>query len=440
MRVLMLGWEFPPYISGGLGTACFGITSGLTSLGQEIIFVLPRLPGKPAAAPIELISADDLPGAGSFSEPIVLAEEIRQAAGDLAGIEINSFASPLGPYLTEDTYGEFLGLVAGDWFSPSPQAASEETLLLTGQYGQNLLAEVMRYASLVGEFAGQRSFDLIHAHDWMTIPAGIAARNRSGKPLILHIHSLESDRSGDHPNSSVYDIELYGLKEADHIIAVSNYTKNRIIRFYRIPEAKITVVHNAVTHQEALRTYRIRKPGLRKIVLFIGRITLQKGPDYFVEAAAKVLAILPEVTFVMAGAGDMMPRLIERVADLGIGRNFHFTGFLKGEDVERIFALSDLYVMPSVSEPFGISPLEAISYDVPVIISHQSGVSELIRHALKVDFWDTDALADRIISVLKHPPLGEELTGAAREELNKIHWTGSAEKIIKVYEKLALET
>jgi len=229
------------------------------------------------------------------------------------------------------------------------------------------------------------------------------------------------------------------METADHIIAVSHYTKDSTINRYGISPEKITVVHNAVSRGASEAVRRTEKNGGRKIVLFLGRITFQKGPDYFVEAARLVLESIPEVTFVMAGTGDMMPRMMEKVAELQIGRNFRFTGFLRGADVERMYAMSDLYVMPSVSEPFGISPLEAMLYDVPVIISKQSGVSEILHHALKVDFWDVRELAGKMIALLMHPSIGDEMSERAREELKMIKWEHAAEKIISVYRQVLEE-
>jgi glycosyltransferase involved in cell wall biosynthesis len=274
---------------------------------------------------------------------------------------------------------------------------------------------------------------VIHAHDWMTIFAGLHAKKISGKPLILHVHALEFDRSGEHVNQDIYDIERLGMSMADRIVAVSHYTKNVIVNRYGVHADKVAVVHNAVSRAEAGDVYKVERNADKKIVLFLGRITFQKGPDYFVEAAAKVLKEIPDVTFVMAGAGDMMPRMIKRVAELGIGKNFHFTGFLQGAEVEQIFTMSDLYVMPSVSEPFGISPLEAMVYDVPVIISRQSGVSEILRHALKVDFWDVKEMANKIIAILKYPSLSDEIVERSREEVRNIRWEHAAEKIADVY-------
>lgn len=433
MRILMLGWEFPPYISGGLGTACKGITDGLTQLGHEVIFVLPKVVDPIPADRLQLVSAADFAGPLEDDD---FGPSFSSKPRAAAKFKLEFIDSPLRPYLnisqypgslreyglSSAGYGDYLGYVNG--LFPS-----------SGDYGQNLVEEVIRYGMAVGSLTMTHSFDIIHAHDWMTVFAGVNARLVSGRPLILHVHALEIDRSGENVNGEIFEIESYGLQQADHIIAVSNYTKNRIVNHYGIPPERITVVHNAVSQQEARRKHRIAGDQDVKTVLFLGRITFQKGPDYFVEAAASVLKIMPNVRFIMAGTGDMTHQMIERVAELGIGANFHFTGFLKGGEVEEAYALSDLYVMPSVSEPFGISPLEAMSYDVPVIISKQSGVSELIQNALKVDFWNVDEIADRIIALLKHPALVTELKDRGWEEMKKIRWVKAAERIAEVYWK-----
>lgn len=411
----MFGWEFPPHVSGGLGTACFGITKALVGLGHKISFVVPGWPGEALPSHVELISAPVIP---------VRGEDIG-ALDIFAGLDIRLIKSSLSPYLD-----------AGKYERSRERWMESQGLSITGAsgpYGPDLIAEVMRYARAAGVIAGEHSFDVIHAHDWMTVFAGLYAKEVSGKPLVLHIHSLEFDRSGEQVNQNIYYLERCGMVLCDHVIAVSNYTKNLIIKHYGIDPDKISVVHNAVSRNEAPRIYHWEKDPDRKIVLFLGRITFQKGPDYFVEAAARVLKEFPQVTFVMAGAGDMMPRMIERVAELHIGKNFHFTGFLQGIEVERIFSMSDVYVMPSVSEPFGISSLEAMVYDVPVIMSRQSGAAEVLDHVLKADFWDVDEIANKIIAILKHPSLVAEIVERSREQLRSVHWEKAAEKIVDVY-------
>ncbi len=418
MRILMFGWEFPPRMSGGLGTACFGMTAALAGLGHRIIFVLPQ-PGVASSAPfLDLVSASDIPDSAREGEEMQL----------LRRLALQPVPSLLHPYLNGEGYQTL--------YLSEEKRFPERTSI----YGRNLIAEVIRYGLSGGAIARNHSFDIIHAHDWMTVPAALCARRISGKPLILHIHSLEYDRSGENVNPEIREIEREGLDQADRIIAVSHRTKRMIEERYGIPPGKITVVYNAVTRAEARSIYRPERRGTprdQKMVLYLGRITFQKGPDYFIEAAASVLKVFPDVTFVLAGAGDMMGQMIERVGELGIGNRVHFTGFLQGEEIERIFSLSDLYVMPSVSEPFGISPLEAMLYDVPVVISRQSGVAEILKHALKVDFWDVRDIAGKIIAVLKYPVLAGEMAEKAREELRGIRWETAAERITEIYRKAA---
>jgi len=421
----MFGWEFPPHVSGGLGTACFGLTKALVGRGHKIYFVIPGLPGEAPLSHVDLISAQAIPGRGRDIGAVDI----------FCGLDIRLINSTLRPYLDEGAY-ERSQQLHFDRHAYEKDGTVREGLRVLGAswpYGPNLIAEVMRYARAAGVIAKDHFFDVIHAHDWMTVFAGIYAREVSGKPLVLQIHSLEFDRSGEHVNQDIYYLERYGMVLCDHVIAVSSYTKNLIIKHYGIDPDKISVVHNAVSRDEAPPVYHREKDSDKKIVLFLGRITFQKGPDYFVEAAARVLKEFPQVTFVMAGAGDMMPPVIERVAELHIGKNFHFTGFLQEAEVERIFSMSDVYVMPSVSEPFGISSLEAAIYDVPVIMSRQSGAAEILDHVLKVDFWDVDEIANKIMAILRHPSLTAEIVERSREQLRSIHWEKAAEKIAHIY-------
>lgn len=442
MRVLMFGWEFPPHISGGLGTACFGMTQALAKKGVEIIFVLPRL-GEQA----EKNGFLRLRGASGTPLPPQLTERMDRAGQDMwtEGIRCLPVESPLMPYLTPQGYVAALErLRQGPWSAgrgdsmAAPHAAATAggpfTFELHGGYGPDLMSEVLRYSRLAAAVAARETFDVIHVHDWMTYPAGMLARALTGKPLVAHIHATEYDRSGVNINEQVAGIERAGLHAADVVVAVSRLTRKTIIERYGVPPEKIVVVHNAVARHEAERCYlvpqRIRH---EKRVLFLGRVTFQKGPEYFMEAARLVLQKIPNVRFFMAGSGDMLPGLIRRAGQLRMGRRFHFAGFLRGEEVDRMFALSDLYVMPSVSEPFGITPLEAMLYDVPVLLSRQSGVSEVLEHALKADFWDTRDMADKICAVLRYPCLAAELVKNCREEMKSIRWENTADQLLVVY-------
>jgi len=302
-------------------------------------------------------------------------------------------------------------------------------------YHGDLFAEVGRYTARVLSVIQDNHYDMIHAHDWMTFPAAVALKAITGLPLMLHVHSLEYDRCGGNGNWQIEQIEKAGLDAADMIAAVSYYTRSLIHQRHQIPLEKIGVVHNGVYTREMVNTYRKEIPHPSKIVLFLGRVTFQKGPDYFVEAAARVIPHVPDVLFVMAGSGDMLPRMVERVNELGISSNFLFTGFLKGPEVEKMFSMADLYVMPSVSEPFGISALEAISFNTPVIISRQSGVSEVLSHALKVNFWDIEQLANLIVSVLKYSELAQDMNSMASEEVRRLRWDAAAVKTVELYGK-----
>jgi glycosyltransferase involved in cell wall biosynthesis len=300
------------------------------------------------------------------------------------------------------------------------------------------MEEVARYAIIAAQVAKdlEGQFDVIHAHDWLTYFAGIAAKRVSGKPLVVHMHATSFDRgSVDNIDTRVYEMERAGMAAADCVIAVSNLTRNIIIDKYNIPAERVVTVHNAVRFAE--KENDVLERGVEdKIVTFLGRITYQKGPDYFVEAAAKVLKRVPNVRFVMAGSGDMMNHVIRRVARLGIADRFHFTGFLRGDDVHKMFRLSDVYIMPSVSEPFGISPLEAMRSNVPSIISKQSGVAEVLDYAVKVDYWDVDAMADAIYGLITYPALSNMFAQKGLEEVTNLKWNNAAAKIKKIYQEV----
>ncbi len=306
----------------------------------------------------------------------------------------------------------------------------------SGGYGDNLFQEIANYAIVASVLGESGDFDIIHSHDWLTFPAGMAAKKVSGKPLVLHVHATDFDRSGGSVNPAVFEIEKKGMDAADVIIAVSNLTRNTIIEKYGIPPEKVHTVHNAVEPLGELEKKALRKSFNDRIVTFLGRVTLQKGPEFFVEAAYKVLQKMDNVRFVMAGSGELFNRMVLRAASLRIADKFHFTGFLHGEDVYRMFSISDVYVMPSVSEPFGISPLEAMQSNVPVIISHQSGVAEVLHYALKVDFWDVDAMADAIYGLLNYKALSDIFKHFGKEEVDNMKWENSALKVNEIYSTL----
>lgn len=449
MKVLMLGWEYPPHISGGLGTACEGLTTALARCGIGIDFVVPHLSGDENASHMTLIdsidgpqSRDQLGAAGSKKK-----KKKSRSDKSIRRIAVPSFLSPyLNPQSFDQMLSYFRQLKAGQSQFVSFDTLPDHLKSLIGEeyeqgrgavhYGHDIFDEVTRFTANVIALTENTEFDVIHAHDWMTFPAAVAISQMTGKPFVAHVHSLEYDRSGEHVNQQINQIENMGLHAAQAVIAVSYYTSSIIQQHHGVSYEKINVVHNGVYPKRVVQDYRRSQGWPSKVVLFLGRITFQKGPDYFVEAAARVIPHVPDVLFVMAGAGDMLTRMVDRVHELGIAKHFHFPGFLRGEEVEQMFSIADLYVMPSVSEPFGISALEAINYDTPVVISRQSGVSEVLGHALKVDFWDIDRMADLIINGLIHEELRSDMLGMAREELRRLRWDASALKTIEVYRKL----
>jgi len=423
MRILMFGWEFPPHISGGLGTACFGLTKGLAKHKVDVIFVVPRAYGDEDQRAVRIVNASDVPF--DFDD-----KEYKEFWNRVKYMEIGS---NIIPYVGPEEFEKALEPKLKKAESFTSNVFSKQ-FKFSGKYGTNLMEEVSRYALIASAVAIKEDFDIIHAHDWLTYPAGIAAKKSSGKPLIVHIHATEFDRTGENVNDIVYAIEKEGFENADRIIAVSNLTRNTVINRYGINPDKIVTVYNAVDQSLIKEIEEVKRNLDDKIVTFLGRITYQKGPEYFIEAAHKILKRDKNVRFVMAGSGDMLNKMIERVAALGIADRFHFTGFLKGDDVNKMFALSDVFVMPSVSEPFGIVPLEAMRVNVPVVISKQSGVSEILKHALKIDFWDVDALADSIYGLCHYNALPEMFKKHGKEEVESLKWEDAALNVKNVYQ------
>lgn len=428
MRVLMFGWEFPPHIAGGLGTACYGIVKGLSHCGVSTMFVMPSASGDEDQSAAQIINASDVP---------VQITDTMKVDDFLDKVQFVHIGTNMVPYLDP---AEFHTLVEEDRRRQVRDFSVHygHTYKFSGKYGSNLMEEVARYAMVGGTIAmtHKDEFDVIHAHDWLTYMAGIAAKRLSGKPLVVHVHATSFDRSSDNNiDTRVYDIEKRGMEAADKVITVSDLTRNIVITKYGIDPSKVVTVHNAVDFS-GRSNVNVERGVKDKVVTFLGRITFQKGPEYFIEAAAKVLKRCDNVRFVMAGSGDMMNRSIRQVARLGISDRFHFTGFLRGKEVQEMFALSDVYVMPSVSEPFGISPLEAMRTGVPSVISKQSGAAEVLKYAFKVDFWDVDAMADEIYALLKYPALANFASKYGFDEVNTLKWNNAAVKIKNVYESV----
>ena len=428
MRVLMFGWEFPPHIAGGLGTACYGIVKGLAHNGVQTMFVMPSASGDEDRSAADIINASEIP---------VDVSSTMNVDDFLDKVQFVHIGTNMVPYLDP---AEFHSLVEEDRKRQVRDFSIHygQTYKFSGKYGSNLMEEVARYAMVGGTIAmtHKGEFDVIHAHDWLTYMAGIAAKRLSGKPLVVHVHATSFDRSSDNNiDTRVYDIEKRGMEAADRVITVSDLTRNIVITKYGIDPSKVVTVHNAVDFS-GRSEIQVERGVKEKVVTFLGRITFQKGPEYFIEAAAKILKKCKNVRFVMAGSGDMMNRSIRQVARLGISDRFHFTGFLRGAEVQKMFALSDVYVMPSVSEPFGISPLEAMRSGVPSVISRQSGAAEVLKYAFKVDFWDVDAIADEIYALLQYPALADFASKYGYDEVNTLKWNNAAAKIKSVYESV----
>ncbi len=421
MKVLMFGWEFPPHISGGLGTACYGITKGLAANGVDVLFVMPSASGDEDQSAAQIINASDIAVSDTFTD-------VEDYLGKVRFLRVGS---NLMPYISPEDYA-LLSEEERHFQTMEFTTHFRSKYKFSGKYGANLMEEVSRYAMVGGAIAADNTFDVIHAHDWLTYLAGIAAKRVSGKPLVVHVHATEFDRDGENYNETVYNIEKQGMEEADKVITVSDWTRNIVVNRYGIDPSKVVTVHNAVDFS-GRSEIKVQRTVKEKVVTFLGRITQQKGPEYFIEAARKVLDRCSNVRFVMAGSGDLMNRSVRRVAQLGMADKFHFTGFLRGADVQRMFAYSDVYIMPSVSEPFGISPLEAMISNVPTIISKQSGVSEVLKHAIKVDFWDIDALADAIYALVTYPAIGKIASENGYEEVSTLKWSNAASKIKAVY-------
>ena len=416
MKALMFGWEFPPHILGGLGTASYGLTKGMYDNGDmDITFVIPKPWGDEERSFARIVGANAVPVAW------------RDVSYDYVQSRIGNVMDPQLYFdLRDHIYTDFNYMGTNDL----------GCIEFSGRYPDNLLEEINNYSIMAGVIARTVDFDVIHSHDWLTYPAGIHAKQVTGKPLVIHVHATDFDRSRGNVNPTVFAIEKDGMNNADHIITVSNLTRQTVIEKYGINPEKVTTVHNAVEPlSEEIRSIKMQK-GKDKVVTFLGRITMQKGPEYFVEAASRVLAKTHNVRFVMAGSGDMMEKMIRLAADRDIADRFHFTGFLKGRQVYEMLAASDVYIMPSVSEPFGISPLEAMQMGVPSIISKQSGCAEILENVIKVDYWDINALADSIYAIIKYPALYNHLRDKGLAEIDTIQWKKAGAKVIDIYHKV----
>jgi glycosyltransferase involved in cell wall biosynthesis len=404
IKVLMLGWEFPPFISGGLGTACYGLTRAMENMNVNITMLLPV-------------------GTWGCEGNFYNCFELQAAADENpANITFRPVPSEL----------------------PNPYNSLHPLRLRCagsiGGYDGNLAERVDEYARRCTDLMEQESYDVIHAHDWVTFPAGIALSAKFSKPLVVHVHATEFDRSGQYINNTVYEIERRGMEAATLVIAVSQYTSEILVERYGVPRHKIRAVHNGIIPKPVARRQPAGTNGQR-IVLFLGRITGQKGPYYFIDAAEKTLGRLRNVKFVVAGWGDLAPAIIEQVAARRLGSKILFTGFLRGEQVDRAYQAADVYVMPSVSEPFGLTAVEAVQQGVPVILSKTTGVGEILHHgAVKIDFWNAEKIAETIINILGDNTLAEKLIKDGRDEIRLLTWEAAARKCLAVYhEAIAMQ-
>lgn len=409
LKVLMFGWELAPIVYGGLGVVCRSITERLIQSNIRVTYVIPKLPVPIDIPNLNLVNASE----------IVLDEKM------FSKLSINS---TLTPYVNNESYTQFVNFLRKNHLGEQNSDV----------YGMDLFTEVERYSYRARDLVKSADFDVIHCHDWMTFKAGVFAKQISGKPLVVHVHATEYDRSAGNPNPAVLEYEKFGLENADKIIAVSQFTKDKIVEKYNINPSKISVVHNAIerTTSNHVVNQELTKSTDDKMVLFLGRLTIAKGADYLLQAAQKVIKIVPEAKFVFVGKGEMIKNLINMSIELGISENIVFTGWLNHEQVDEAYRQADLFVMPSITEPFGLTALEAMRNGTPVLLSRQSGVSEVVQNCLKVDFWDIDAMANKILSVLKYQPLQETLRENGNHDVNHLSWESQTNKIIDIYNEL----
>ncbi|MBU5678943.1 MAG: glycosyltransferase family 4 protein [Candidatus Aenigmatarchaeota archaeon] len=398
-KIFMIGWEYPPYIIGGLGRVCYHLTKELVNKELEVIFLTPF--------PIDKKD-----------------ERVKFISPKLKIVKIGSW---INPYYYEK------------------KKCNISIQGVNGVYYENILEEVKRFTKECEKIIREEEFDIIHCHDWMTFEAGILAKKIKKKPLVVHVHSTELDRGcGLGICKEIFEIERKAFEEADKIITVSNFMKNKIMEFYNVQENKIEVVHNAFgKYRMDDKEKKENKSSIskliknKKVVLYLGRVTLQKGPEYFLRAAKIVSDFYKDVVFVFAGYGELLTKMIELACELGIIDKVIFTGYLKDEEVEYLYRIADVYVMPSVSEPFGITALEAAFYGNPTIISKNSGVKEVLKNSILIDFWDVRDIANKILAVLNYDVLNEVLKENGRKDVEKITWSMQTEKIINnIYEKL----
>lgn len=438
MKVLMLGWEFPPVINGGLGVACLGLSKALSEF-VDLTVILPKSDPNFIVENVELIGLNNIDLKSILKKETTTTKTLYDTFADTEYVNID-----IDPYLhLSQTMGKERVRISESTITDTQltEQQSEELMIekflhvfRDGElYGEDVIQKVIYYSKYVLILAAHKEFDVIYAHDWMTFLAGLEIKAKTGKPLALHVHALDYDRGGPDSKGWIYDLEKYAMENADLILPVSEYTAGVISNHYGIDPEKVKPVHNGADDVEA---YKLERGFPEKLVLFLGRVTGQKGPEFFLEVASKVFESYPKVRFVVAGTGDRLKRLIESGAYKQIGHKFHFTGFLNKEKVHKLLAMTDVYCMPSVSEPFGLSALEAAQFGIPMVISRQSGVAEVLSGALSADYWDTDLMAEHILSLLKSKRLSNQVVKMSNKDLKHLRWKDSAQKVYDAFETL----
>jgi hypothetical protein len=457
MRILMLTWEFPPMISGGLGMACYGIVKALLNLGVEIDLVLPtklavyfplRKPEDADLLPVEFFHKQERAEYREETKTMTKLEERLKVLGITERPETYINFRDLKDYETLIHYGteKFSSITAYSEYKlyrETPPVSGEDLMFknirdsLIGE--EDIFRKVQEFTMRATMMAKINDYDLIHSHDWLTYPAAMFIRKITAKPLIVHIHATEFDRSGGAGDERIHKIEFSGMSYADRVIAVSKYTAQMVMTRYRIDSGKMRIVHNAHTTNIIAKKSQEQRLFQGPTILFLGRITIQKGPDYFLDVARRVLEKHPKARFIMAGTGDMFRKLLHKSAQYRLKNRFLFTGFLNREEVETILSNTDIYMLPSVSEPFGIAPLEAMAYGIVAVISRQSGVTEVIDNAFKIDFWDVDKMSETICYLIENPEVSREIGYQGMLEVEQIRWDKAAQEIREVYREFTEE-
>lgn len=422
----MLGWEFPPLVNGGLGIACLGLAKALARK-TDLRVIVPKADMSTSYGPFQLTGLNNV----SMEE----VENIEQKYSYETFALVERAPVELAPYESGDGgAGSDMVIETKDGKVTLARTHQTDLEIFHSQedlYAGDLARKVIEFSKIAAKLALNHDFDVVHAHDWMTFLAGVEIKKATGRPLVLHLHASQFDRAGADARGWIYDIEKYGMEQADAVIPVSKYTGTIVSGHYAINPEKIFPVHNGA---DPVTAYRGKKKFPEKLVLFLGRLTAQKGPEFFLQIAAKVLEQTDNVRFVMAGTGEKLRQLIETGAFKGVGDKFHFTGFLNKERVNDLLSITDVYCMPSVSEPFGLSALEAAQFNIPAVISKQSGVAEVMKGALKADFWDVNKMAEHIVNLITDDKLYEQVVEQGKKDIEASTWDATADKVIRVYD------